>query len=97
MTNERAPPQHTPEPWINEGPGETGDILITDEQGVTITTCWKQPHDPSEWVENNAWLIATAPKLLRGAEAVVSAWESGDLAAAVRELDNICAEARGLS
>jgi hypothetical protein len=39
-----------------------------DEQGVSIATCWKQPLDPSEWVEANALLIAAAPDMVEALE-----------------------------
>jgi hypothetical protein len=57
-------PQHTPEPWRQEDIEQDGNILITDVQGVTIATCWKQPLDPAEWVQGNANLITAAPDLL---------------------------------
>ena len=42
----KSPPAHTPAPWHEEGLGKSGNILITDEQGVTVATCWKQPLPP---------------------------------------------------
>ncbi len=39
--------------------------------------------------ECNGALLAGSFELARAAEAVVDCWESGDLAAAVRELDNV--------
>jgi hypothetical protein len=70
MSNQqnKSPPAHTPEPWLEEDLGEHGNILITDEQGVTVATCWQQPLDPSHWVEANARLIVNAPKLLKALE-----------------------------
>lgn len=64
----KSPPTHTPGPWHEEDVAESGNILIADEQGVTIATCWKQPLDPHEWVGANARLIASAPKLLEALE-----------------------------
>ena len=64
----KSPPAHTPGPWLEEHLGEPGNILITDERGVTIATCWKQPLDPPDWVEGNARLLANAPKLLKALE-----------------------------
>jgi hypothetical protein len=64
----KSSPTHTPGPWLQEDSGEPGHILITDAQGVTVVTCWKQPLDPSDWVEGNARLIVNAPKLLRALE-----------------------------
>jgi hypothetical protein len=65
---DKSPPTHTPAPWYEEELGESGNILITDEQGVTVATCWKQPLDPLEWVGANARLIVAAPKLLEALE-----------------------------
>jgi hypothetical protein len=59
---------HTPEPWREEDGEEFGNILITDEQGVTIATCWQQPLDPLHWVKANARLIVNAPELLKALE-----------------------------
>ncbi len=42
-------------------------------------------------------LLKTAPKLLSAAEAVIASWEHGDLAAAVRELAEAVAQAKGLA
>ena len=64
----KSPPQHTPGPWREDEIGQSGNILITDEQGVTVATCWKQPLDPPEWLPANARLIASAPDLLEGLE-----------------------------
>jgi hypothetical protein len=47
------------------------NILITDEQGVNVATCWKQPLDPLEWVGANAQLIAAALKLLEALERAI--------------------------
>jgi len=64
----KSPPAHTPGPWHEEDVPESGNILIADEQGVTIATCWKQPLDPLEWVGANARVIASAPTLLQALE-----------------------------
>lgn len=65
MTDQnKSPPQHTPAPWHEEDAPGSGNILVVDQQGVTIATCWKQPLDPVEWVDANARLIASAPELL---------------------------------
>jgi hypothetical protein len=50
---------------------------------------------PEAEAEANASLIAAAPELLKAAERVVSRWEKGDLAEAVRELDAAIATAKG--
>jgi hypothetical protein len=43
----------------------------------------------------NAMLIAAAPELLDAAEQVIANWESGDLAAAVRNLAAAVLTAKG--
>jgi hypothetical protein len=52
-----------------------GNVLVLDEQGVTICRCYQQPHDT--WTaRDNALLIAASPKLLEAlqiAEVFVSA------------------------
>jgi hypothetical protein len=63
--------QHTPAPWTLDTPEPDGEIIVMDEQGVSIATCWKQPLDPSEWVEANAQLIAAAPELLDALESTL--------------------------
>lgn len=68
MTKEQ---QHTPGRWEVEEESDHPDaILVVDEQGVTIATCWRQPYDPEEWVDANANLIAAAPELLQALEDV---------------------------
>ena len=64
----KSPPAHTPGPWHEGDLEESGNILITDEQGVTVATCWQQPLDPPEWVDANARLISAAPTLLEALE-----------------------------
>ena len=53
--------QHTPEPWRIEEEAD-GNVLVTDEQGVSICRCYQQPHDTWRAIDN-ALLIAAAPKL----------------------------------
>lgn len=72
----QSPPAHTPGPWHEEDLGESGNILITDVQGVTVATCWRQPLDPPEWVEANARLIAAAPELLEALESAFDILDS---------------------
>jgi hypothetical protein len=77
MTEEQqhtSSPQHTPAPWLEELSAH-GNILVTDQQGVTVATCWKQPLDPAEWVKANARLISTAPRLLEALESAFSQLE----------------------
>lgn len=64
----KSPPSHTPGPWHEEDAEGTGNIVIADEQGVTVATCWQQPLDPPQWVGANARLIAAAPALLEALE-----------------------------
>jgi hypothetical protein len=52
-------------------------------------------HLPHDVQAANALLIAASPKLLEAAERVVSRWEKGDLAQAVRELDAAIDKAKG--
>jgi hypothetical protein len=90
---------HTPGPWENDyhfivAPDPRGlhrDIYIAeiadrDDEGRVAS-----PRQQSA----NARLIAAAPDLLRAAETVVSRWEKGDLAEAVRYLDAAIATAKG--
>jgi hypothetical protein len=90
---------HTPGRWesswqfiVAQDPnGKHPDIYIaeiaeTDEDGRVASP--KQR-------EANARLIAAAPELLAAAEKVVSRWEKGDLAEAVRELDAAIDNAKG--
>ena len=86
---------HTPGPWFyNRDEGgmhghviSTGDYIICDlpEAGDGAA-----PH-----TEANARLIAVAPDLLEAAVLVTERWESGDLAEAVRMLDDAVAQAKG--
>jgi hypothetical protein len=66
--------QYTPGPRTIEAETD-GNVLVIDEQGVTICRCYQQPHDT--WsARDNALLIAAAPKLheaLQIAEVLVSA------------------------
>ena len=45
--------------------------------------------------ETTAHLIASAPEMLEAGRAVIAAWESGDLAGAVRDLAAAIASAEG--
>jgi hypothetical protein len=69
---------HTPGPWRLDVPEPDGEIIVMDEQDVSIDTIWKQPLDPSEWVEANARLIAAAPELLEALEAVQQITSEGN-------------------
>jgi hypothetical protein len=78
-TEQKSPSQHTPRPWLQEDPEESGNILITDEQGVSVATCWKQPLDPPDWVEANGRLIAATPELLETLDFVRGWFMKNDL------------------
>lgn len=98
-------PTRTPGPWQVEplqwdhGASiaivANGQIICTiaprnEEDEPNMHTAIRGPHD-----EANAALIAAAPDLLEAAEKVIASWESGDLAGAVRELNNAIDNARG--
>jgi hypothetical protein len=82
---------HTPGPWRYESTPEGYDIKA-ERSGVLVAYTGENHID-----EANARLIATAPRLLSAGEAVLANWERGDLAAAVRELADAIAEAKGLA
>jgi hypothetical protein len=63
------------------------EIELRDPEGREI----------ADWLSPNLRLELTAPRLLRAAKLVVTRWESGDLAEAVRELAAAIAEAEGRS
>jgi hypothetical protein len=52
-------------------------------------------NDLTEWQDDDLRLQLAARGLLEAAEKVIAAWKSGDLAAAVRELDNAIKNAKG--
>src|SRR3984893_5797246 len=52
-------------------------------------------NDLAEWQSDDLRLQLAARALLNAAEKVIASWERGDLAAAVRELDNAIANAKG--
>lgn len=60
--------------------------IMDDETGRTVAVAY-DGHD--------APLIAAAPALLMAAERVLECWASGDLAGAVRELDQAARDAKG--
>ena len=90
---------HTPDPWHNDGqfivaPDPSGihpdiyiaEIVETDDEGRLAT--------PEQRIAN-ADLLAAAPALLNAAQLVLDRWCHGDLAEAVRMLDDAVAEAKG--
>lgn len=82
---------HTPGPWTVTT--DSGMLFIIGNTPPLVGGC-RPPAVArvvkriANWPEThaNANLIANAPALLAAAKAVVSHWESGDLAAAVRDL-----------
>ena len=82
--------RHTPGPWYIDGMGNL--------QGAVAITAGKQIDGPEFQREEllaevygdaedaNARLIAAAPDLLAAGNAILAAWDKGDLAAAVRTL-----------
>ena len=74
--------ERTPGPWHYEG----GRV-------------WREGdyEDVVAYVDNrdDGFLMAAAPELLEAAEEVLANWSSGDLAAAVRELDAAVKQAKG--
>jgi hypothetical protein len=49
----------------------------------------------TQWQDDDLRLQLAARELLGAAEKVIASWESGDLAAAVRQLDNAIKNAKG--
>ena len=93
---------HTPGPWESDrqfivAPDPRGmhrdiyiaEIVERDDEGRVARVAIPRQQAA------NARLIAAAPEMLKAAERVVSRWENGDLAEAVRELDVAIASARG--
>lgn len=85
--------KHTPAPWAmsrSATPEHTPQYIVYPESsGRTVAIVM------GENAHSDAALITAAPKLLSAAEAVVAAWEQGNLAAAVRELSAAITEAKG--
>lgn len=91
--------RHTPGPWRHDwqfivAPDPAGihpdiyiaEIVDTDDEGRMAAP--KQQ-------DANANLIAAAPALLEAALLIIERWSQGDLAEAVRMLDDAVAEATG--
>jgi len=87
-------PAHTPGPWYVDS---CDDDLVFSANGLHIATVGNehQPDQSAEEITANARLIAAAPDLLAAAEKVIASWQSGDLAAAVRQLDAAIDLAKG--
>ena len=75
--------RYTPGPWRVVGirPGHSVDVETSDSEPISVGG----PDDARNCA--NAQLIANATELLAAAQLVLSRWESGDLAEAVRALD----------
>jgi len=90
---------HTPGPWSHANPNVAGNMNVRgDGKDIACVYAPEWGYDaPTNRLESaaNARLIAAAPDLLEAGEAVIAAWESGDLAAAVHSLDAAIAKARG--
>jgi hypothetical protein len=89
---------HTPGPWTYQYSPYTsqdGKEIPAFEVHGAEKVCDTNEDRPIEEQEANALLIAAAPEVLEAAERVVSRWEKGDLAEAVRELNAAIAEAKG--
>jgi hypothetical protein len=67
-----------------DGPAPIHEILIDDDEG-----------ECAHWQSDDFCLRLAAQDLLEAAELVVSRWEQGDLAAAVRQLAAAIAKAKG--
>ena len=71
--------------------GANGHYIIglLDEKVLAVTCGDKRG------AESRARVYSAAYDLLKAAETLIARWEKGDLAAAVRELDNAVYKARG--
>ncbi len=81
---------HTPGPW-GIAKSHIKDVIAIRTDGEDDGQCLAQVlRDIGEEGEDeaNANLIAAAPDLLEAALLVIERWSSGDLAAAVRQLDD---------
>jgi hypothetical protein len=90
---------HTPGPWTYQYSPYTSqdghEIPAFEVHSDSVKVCDTNEDRPPIEQEANARLIAAAPDLLEAAEKVVAAWESGDLAAAVRQLNGAIELAKG--
>lgn len=60
-----------------------------------ITVCDQDGNELIEWYDDEVRLRLASQDLLEAAKKVVSRWQRGDLAAAIRELDTAIAKATG--
>ena len=95
---------HTPGPWVSNGSLITNEnnrhvalVLWRKSNGAVIKGAADMDRQAGTIGEHdaNAQLIAAAPDLLAAGEAVLDAWEHGDLAAAVRTLSEAINKAKG--
>jgi hypothetical protein len=82
-------------PWAAQNGREIPCFRIFPEEAPEDYIADTNEHLPRDIQEANACLIASAPQLLKAAVRVVSRWEKGDLAEAVRELNAAIATAKG--
>ena len=78
---------NTQGPWKIGSNGASVKVVDAEDKAICMLTPRKEA-----W---NGDLIAAAPELPDAARAVIDAWESGDLAAAVRNLDSVVQKATG--
>ena len=96
--------QHTAGPWectYSPYTSQDGEEIPAFEIIGDEKICDTNENQPRDEQQANAWLIAGAPDLLDAleaqtdaAQAVVDAWERGDLAAAVHILEGCISPAR---
>ena len=97
--------KHTPGPhplpWRAETPQEqrNGVVYVLDARGLPVAACYG--NTLQERQETCAQIVRAvnaeraAPEMLEAGRAVIAAWESGDLAGAVRDLAAAIASAEG--
>lgn len=87
--------QHTPQPWEKEViPNRIRFFGRLQATGIYLIAEVRTDHG-GEMDRANADLLFAAPDLLEAADKVLAAWESGDLATAVRELSAAVEKAKG--
>ncbi len=86
--------EHTPGPWTSQALDSTqanqdqtpARINFYARGGLESVGCAYVVRGDVKKAKANARLMTIAPDLLEAGEAVISCWESGDLASAVRRL-----------
>lgn len=83
--------KYTPAPWaVDYG----GQIASKDRRAIGQVIATVQGETKNE-IQFNKHLICAAPDLLEAAEEILARWESGDLAEAVRWLNDAVRKAKG--